>query len=63
MRPFPGGVGNTKQDTARFASLNNEVVERLLGTLPDDAWVYPGHGTDTTIGTERPDLADWRARG
>ncbi|MGY1709789.1 MBL fold metallo-hydrolase [Geodermatophilus sp. SYSU D00758] len=60
---FPGGVGNTQGDPARFASLVDDVEERLFGALPDDAWVYPGHGKDTTIGAERPHLAEWRERG
>ena len=60
---FPGGVGNTQKDAVRFASLIDDVEARLFGTLPDDTWVYPGHGTDTTIGTERPHLAEWRERG
>jgi glyoxylase-like metal-dependent hydrolase (beta-lactamase superfamily II) len=60
---FPGGVGNTQQDPDRFASLIGDVDERLFGTLPDATWVYPGHGKDTTIGAERPHLAEWRARG
>jgi glyoxylase-like metal-dependent hydrolase (beta-lactamase superfamily II) len=60
---FPGGVGNTQQDPARFSSLIDDVEQRLFGTLPDDAWVYPGHGDDTTIGAARPHLAEWRARG
>ncbi|NEK58797.1 MBL fold metallo-hydrolase [Geodermatophilus sabuli] len=60
---FPGGVGNTQQDAQRFASLVDDVEQRLFGALPDDAWVYPGHGKDTTIGAERPHLAEWRARG
>ncbi|TFV53149.1 MBL fold metallo-hydrolase [Blastococcus sp. TF02A-35] len=60
---FPGGVGNTQQDPARFASLVDDVEQRLFGTLPDEAWVYPGHGKDTTIGAERPSLPEWRARG
>ena len=60
---FPGGVGNTQKDAARFTSLIDDVEERLFGTLPDDAWVYPGHGKDTTIGAERPHLAEWRSRG
>ncbi|WP_116450409.1 MBL fold metallo-hydrolase [Blastococcus litoris] len=60
---FPGGVGNTQQDPARFASLIDDVEERLFGALPDEAWVYPGHGSDTTIGAERPHLAEWRERG
>ncbi len=60
---FPGGVGNTQKDPVRFASLIDDVEERLFGTLPDETWVYPGHGNDTTIGAERPHLAEWRARG
>jgi glyoxylase-like metal-dependent hydrolase (beta-lactamase superfamily II) len=60
---FPGGVGNTWKDPERFASLIDDVEERLFGTLPDSAWVYPGHGKDTTIGAERPHLAEWRDRG
>jgi glyoxylase-like metal-dependent hydrolase (beta-lactamase superfamily II) len=60
---FPGGVGNTQQDAQRFASLIDDVEQRLFGTLPDDTWVYPGHGKDTTLGTERPSLGEWRARG
>jgi glyoxylase-like metal-dependent hydrolase (beta-lactamase superfamily II) len=60
---FPGGVGNTQQDPARFSSLIDDVEQRLFGTLPDDAWVYPGHGKDTTIGAERSHLGEWRERG
>ncbi|MGY1591354.1 MBL fold metallo-hydrolase [Geodermatophilus sp. SYSU D00708] len=60
---FPGGVGNTQQDPQRFASLIDDVEQRLFAVLPDDAWVYPGHGKDTTIGAERPHLGEWRARG
>ena len=60
---FPGGVGNTQKDAARFTSLIDDVEERLFGVLPDEAWVYPGHGKDTTIGAERPHLEEWRARG
>jgi glyoxylase-like metal-dependent hydrolase (beta-lactamase superfamily II) len=60
---FPGGVGNTQGDPVRFAALLDDVELRLFGTLPDDTWVYPGHGKDTTIGVERPHLTEWRGRG
>ncbi len=60
---FPGGVGNTQSDAARFASLVDDVEHRLFDVLTDDTWVYPGHGADTTIGAERPSLSTWRARG
>jgi glyoxylase-like metal-dependent hydrolase (beta-lactamase superfamily II) len=38
-------------------------LEQRLFALPDETWVYPGHGDDTTIGTERPSIPEWRARG
>jgi glyoxylase-like metal-dependent hydrolase (beta-lactamase superfamily II) len=60
---FPGGVGNTQKDPERFAQLYNDVVERIFNRLPDDTWVYPGHGKDTTLGAERPSLPKWQARG
>jgi glyoxylase-like metal-dependent hydrolase (beta-lactamase superfamily II) len=60
---FPGGVGNTQQDPQRFASLIDDVEQRLFAVLPDDTWVYPGHGNDTTLGAERPHLGEWRERG
>jgi hypothetical protein len=60
---FPGGIGNTEKDPARFASLYNGVVAKVFDRLPDATWVYQGHGGDTTLGTERPHLAEWRARG
>jgi glyoxylase-like metal-dependent hydrolase (beta-lactamase superfamily II) len=60
---FPGGVGNTWQDPARFESLYADVVSKLFDRLPDETWVYPGHGDDTTLGAERPHLQEWRERG
>ncbi|GIM96449.1 hydrolase [Paractinoplanes toevensis] len=60
---FPGGVGNTQKDPARFASLIDDVEHKLFDRLPDDTWFYPGHGKDSTLGNERPHLAEWRERG
>ena len=60
---FPGGVGNTQKDQARFDSLYSGLVEKIFDRLPDETWVYPGHGGDTTLGAERPHLAEWRERG
>lgn len=60
---FPGGLGNTFGDQAAFESLYLGVTERIFDRLPDETWVYPGHGHDTTVGSERPHLAEWRSRG
>jgi glyoxylase-like metal-dependent hydrolase (beta-lactamase superfamily II) len=60
---FPGGPGNTQNDPNRFNSLMTDLEQRVFADLPDGTWVYPGHGGDTTLGAERPHLAEWRARG
>jgi glyoxylase-like metal-dependent hydrolase (beta-lactamase superfamily II) len=60
---FPGGVGNTDDDPERFHSLITDVEAKVFARLPDETWVYPGHGDDTTLGAERPSLPEWRARG
>lgn len=60
---FPGGIGNTHQDPMAFASLFRGVEEKLFGRLPDETWIYPGHGNDTRLGAERPHLQEWRERG
>jgi glyoxylase-like metal-dependent hydrolase (beta-lactamase superfamily II) len=59
---FPGGVGRTGSP-ADFAQLLGDVRAKLFDRLPDETWVYPGHGHDTTIGAERPHLQDWADRG
>ncbi|UPK77034.1 MBL fold metallo-hydrolase [Nocardioidaceae bacterium SCSIO 66511] len=59
---FPGGVGKTGSP-ADFASLLGDVERKLFDRLPDETWVYPGHGDDTTLGAERPQLPQWRERG
>jgi len=59
---FPGGPGKTNSPED-FRSLMGHLESRVFGRLPDETWVYPGHGDDTTLGAERPHLAEWRERG
>jgi glyoxylase-like metal-dependent hydrolase (beta-lactamase superfamily II) len=59
---FPGGVGKTMSPET-FTSLIDDVESRIFAELPDDTWFYPGHGNDSTLGVERPHLAEWRERG
>ena len=59
---FPGGPGNTFGDAGAFRTIMASLRQRLF-TLDDGTWVYPGHGDDTTIGRERPQLDAWEARG
>jgi len=59
---FPGGPGKTESPRT-FGSLMNDLESRVFGALPNETWVYPGHGDDTTLGKERPQLGKWRSRG
>ena len=58
--PWRSGRTTSPKD---FASLMDDVETRLFGELPDETWFYPGHGNDSTLGAERPHVAEWRARG
>ena len=59
---FPGGVGKTWQP-GDFTQLLEDVTTRVFDVYGDSTVVYPGHGDDTTLGAERPSLAEWRERG
>jgi glyoxylase-like metal-dependent hydrolase (beta-lactamase superfamily II) len=50
---FPGGVGNTQKDPARFESLYNGVVAKIFDRLPDETWVYPGTARGVTARASR----------
>jgi len=58
---FPGGVGNTKNQTGHFYTIIRSVEYKLL-SLPDDTVIYPGHGKPSTIGAEKPSLPEWKER-
>ena len=59
---FPGGVGKTWQ-SGHFDQLLADVTSRVFDVYDDSTVIYPGHGDDTTLGAERPHLAEWRERG
>jgi glyoxylase-like metal-dependent hydrolase (beta-lactamase superfamily II) len=59
---FPGGPGATKFPGGDFPTIIESIEGKLL-TLPPETQVLPGHGDDTTIGTERPHLQEWIDRG
>ncbi|MGI8716743.1 MAG: MBL fold metallo-hydrolase [Lapillicoccus sp.] len=59
---FPGGPGRTTSPQD-FTTLMDDLEHRVFDVLPDETWVYPGHGADTTLGAERPRLGEWRERG
>jgi glyoxylase-like metal-dependent hydrolase (beta-lactamase superfamily II) len=46
-----------------FEKLLGDVTSRVFNVYGDSTVVYPGHGDDTTLGAERPHLAEWTQRG
>jgi glyoxylase-like metal-dependent hydrolase (beta-lactamase superfamily II) len=59
---FPGGPGATKFPGGNFETIIDSIDNRLF-VFPAETIVLPGHGADTTIGSERPHLKEWVDRG
>ncbi|HEV3464067.1 MAG TPA: MBL fold metallo-hydrolase, partial [Actinomycetota bacterium] len=58
---FPGGVGRTEgPDT--FAQAIRSAEQHLL-SLPGETRISPGHGDDSLVEREAPQLDEWKARG
>lgn len=55
---FPGGLGKTSSE-GEFVRLFTDVKEKLFDRFPDETVVWPGHGKETTLGAERPQLEEW----
>jgi glyoxylase-like metal-dependent hydrolase (beta-lactamase superfamily II) len=51
------GATDTAEDRER---LLDSLGRKVFDALPDETWIYPGHGEDTTVGRER---AAWRTAG
>ena len=49
---FNYGIGRTDLPGGNHSQLMNSIHTKLM-VLPDNTVVYPGHGPETTIGTER----------
>jgi len=60
---FPGGPGATGFPGGDFPTIIRSLEDRLFASLAPDVLVLPGHGAETTIGTERPHLQEWIDRG
>jgi glyoxylase-like metal-dependent hydrolase (beta-lactamase superfamily II) len=60
---FPGGPGATQYEGGDFPTIIRSIEERLFAPYAGDTLVLPGHGDDTTIGAESPQLQTWIDRG
>ena len=59
---FAGGPGATGRSFSDFPTIIESIEGRLL-SLPPQTVVHTGHGDNTTIGAESPDVAAWVSRG
>ena len=59
---FPGGPGATRWEYSSFGQIMDSIEQKLMH-MTDTTLVFPGHGTTTTIGAERPGVPLWRSRG
>ena len=60
---FPGGPGATGYEGGDFTTIIRSIEDRIFSRFDGSTVVLPGHGLDTTIGTESPHLDEWVARG
>ena len=60
---FPGGPGATQYEGGDFGTIIRSIEDRIFSKFDGSTIVLPGHGLDTTIGTESPSLDEWIARG
>ena len=60
---FPGGPGATQYEGGDFETIIQSIDERIFSKFDGSTVVLPGHGLDTSIGTESPHLDEWVARG
>lgn len=59
---FPGGPGATHFPGGDFGQIIESIDTKLFTFAPDTV-ILPGHGADSTLATERPQLGEWIARG
>ena len=60
---FPGGPGATRYEDGDFGTIIRSIEDRIFSRFDGSTIVLPGHGLDTTVGTESPQLDEWVARG
>jgi glyoxylase-like metal-dependent hydrolase (beta-lactamase superfamily II) len=60
---FPGGPGATQYEGGDFGTIIRSIEDRIFSQFEGSTIVLPGHGLDTTIGEESPQLDEWISRG
>jgi glyoxylase-like metal-dependent hydrolase (beta-lactamase superfamily II) len=57
---FPGGPGRSDSNASLMQMINS--ITSKLHVLPDNTYVYPGHGDDTNIGDSKKQYAVFATR-
>ncbi len=60
---FPGGPGATNFEGGHFPTIIQTLDTLIFSRFAPETIVLPGHGDDTTIGRESPNLGEWAERG
>jgi len=60
---FPGGPGATQFEGGDFDTIITTIDELMFSPFAPDTIIMPGHGNDSTLGTESPHLQEWIDRG
>ena len=60
---FPGGPGNTGLEGGDFPTIIESIERRLFAPFVAETLILPGHGLDSTLGDESPNLQEWVDRG
>lgn len=60
---FPGGPGATHFPGGNFQEIINSIERKLFARFDGTTIVLPGHGDNTTIANEAPNLNEWISRG
>lgn len=55
---FPGGAKRSTHSDSDPDRLHVELASKVFALLPDETWIYPGHGDDTVLGDERSRFAE-----
>jgi glyoxylase-like metal-dependent hydrolase (beta-lactamase superfamily II) len=60
---FPGGPGNTTFEGGNFATIITSIEDRIFRKFDPSTIIWPGHGKESTLEVEMPQLDEWIERG
>lgn len=55
---FPCRANRSTRSASDPERPHSEIAVKIFAKLPDETWIYPGHGDDTVLGDERARFAE-----